>query len=247
MELSASMSPSRRGPWHVLVAEDDLRLASIYARTITDMPRLQISGVVTSGEQALAHTAASTPDLLILDLELAGLDGVSVLRRLRAVGSTVEVIVVTAHRDLGHVRSSVHHGALDYIVKPFELERLRRAVGLFLSRMSALQPEHVDQAAIDRVSGAFRTPTRWLPKGLTEALLRQVRSELNQQHGPISSLEIADRTGLARVTVRRYLEYLVSTNQAVVATEPHGTGRPRKLYRLTSLATAPNESSAAGG
>ena len=241
------MSPSRRAPWHVLVAEDDLRLASIYARTITDMPRLQISGVVTSGEQALAHTAAATPDLLILDLELAGLDGVSVLRRLRAVGSTVEVIVVTAHRDLGHVRSSVHHGALDYIVKPFELERLRRAVGLFLSRMAALQPEHVDQAAIDRVSGAFRTPTRWLPKGLTEALLCQVRSELDQQRGSISSLEIADRTGLARVTVRRYLEYLVSTNQAVVVTEPHGTGRPRKLYRLSSLAVASNGSSTAEG
>jgi response regulator of citrate/malate metabolism len=244
VELSSPSSPPRCGPWQVLVAEDDLRLASIYARAITDMPRLQISGVVTSGEQALAHTAASPPDLLILDLELAGLDGVSVLRRLRAAGSTVEVIVVTAHRDLAHVRSSVHHGALDYIIKPFELERLRRAVGLFLSRMAALQLEHVDQVAIDRVSGAFRTPSRWLPKGLSEVPLRQVRSELEQQHRLISSLEIAERTGLARVTVRRYLEYLVSTNQAVVVSEPHGTGRPRKLYRLTELAAASHESSA---
>lgn len=223
--------------WNVLIAEDDLHLASIYARALTSMPRLHVASVVTNGEQALAHAASARPDLMILDLQLAGMDGVSVLRRLRAAGCPAEVIIVTAFRDSEYVRSTVHHGALDYIIKPFELERLRRAVGLFFSRMAALHAAHMDQAAIDRVSGAFRPPGRWLPKGLTDDLLRRVRIELGENE-LLSSADVAQRTGLARVTVRRYLEYLVSTDQAMVSSEPNGTGRPRKLYRLSELAAA---------
>ncbi|HEY1775449.1 MAG TPA: response regulator [Solirubrobacteraceae bacterium] len=223
--------------WNVLIVEDDLHLASIYARALTGMPRLHVAGVVTNGEQALAQAASSRPDLLILDLQLSGMDGVSVLRRLRGAGSAIEVIIVTAFRDADYVRATVHHGALDYIVKPFELERLRRAVGLFLSRMAALRAAELDQEAIDRVSGSFRPPGRWLPKGLTDDLLRRVRAELEDCE-LVSSADVAAQTGLARVTVRRYLEYLVSTNQAQVSSEPNGTGRPRKLYRLSELAAA---------
>jgi response regulator of citrate/malate metabolism len=222
--------------WEVLIAEDDLRLASIYAKAIADLPRLRIAGVVTDGEQALHRVLNAPVDLVILDLQLAGLDGVSVLHGLRKAGSSVEVIVVTGHRDAARVRSVIHHGALDYIVKPFELERLRKSVGLFLSRMATLNAGQLEQDAIDRVSGAFRPPGRWLPKGLTDAVLRQVRSELEALPRPTSSLEVSERTGLARVTVRRYLEYLVATNQASVAAEPNGTGRPRKLYKLKVFA-----------
>jgi response regulator of citrate/malate metabolism len=236
VELSASASTDRDGRWRVLIAEDDLRLASIYARALASMPGLTICGVVTSGEQVLEQALNEPPDLIILDLELSGLDGTSVMRRLRSVGSPVEVIVVTAHTDTGHVRASVHQGALDYIVKPFELERLRRAVGLFLSRASALRAQGLDQAAIDRVSESFRPSGRWLPKGITDELLRRVRAELGTDAALVSSSDVAARTGLARVTVRRYLEYLVSTNEAAVVSHPNGTGRPRKLYQLTDLA-----------
>jgi two-component system CitB family response regulator len=222
----------------VLIVEDDLHLASVYARVLADMPRLHVRSVVTNGEQALAHIVRSPPDLLILDLQLVGLDGVSVLRRLRGFGSTIEVIVISAHRDVDCVRSTVHQGALDYIVKPFELERLRRAIGLFFSRMAALHGDSLDQKTIDRVSGSFRPQARWLPRGLTDDLLRKVRGQLEGDDALVSSLDVAERTGLARVTVRRYLEYLVSTNQAEVFSEPNGTGRPRKLYRLTDLAAS---------
>lgn len=232
MDVSADGHPTR-SRWHVLIVEDDLRLASIYARALADMRRLHVQSIITNGEQALARAVRSPPDLLILDLQLAGLDGLSVLRRLRGVGSTTEVIVISAHRDVDSIRSAVHGGALDYIVKPFELERLRRAVGLFFTRMAALGASSFDQETIDRVSGAFRPNARWLPKGLTDDLLRQVRGELERNGELASSLDVAQRTGLARVTVRRYLEYLVSTNQAEVLSEPNGTGRPRKRYRLT--------------
>jgi two-component system response regulator DctR len=230
--MTGSLSTVKSERWNVVIVEDNLRLASIYARALAEMPRLHVDAVVTNGEQLLAHTVRSQPDLLLLDLQLVGLDGLSALRRLRGAGNPVEVIVVTGSRDAQHVRSVVHLGALDYIVKPFELERLRRAVGLFLSRMSELRSDALEQESIDRISGAFRPPVRWLPKGLTDDLLRQVRLHMESSEGLVSALDVSRKTGLARVTVRRYLEYLVSTKQAVVVAEPHGTGRPRKLYRL---------------
>src|ERR1700754_3726371 len=82
-------------PWEVVIAEDDLRLAAVYAKAIADLPRLHISGVMTNGEQVLHHVLNHPVDLVILDLQLAGLDGVSVLQTLRKACSGVEVIVVT--------------------------------------------------------------------------------------------------------------------------------------------------------
>jgi two-component system, CitB family, response regulator MalR len=139
--------------WEVLIAEDDLRLAASYARTIADLPRLHVAAVMTDGEQVLQHLARHRVDLMILDLQLAGLDGASILHSLRSANSCVEVIVVTAHRDAARVRSVIHQGALDYIVKPFEMERLRKSVGLFLNRMAMLSAHELEQDAIDRLSG----------------------------------------------------------------------------------------------
>ncbi|MFZ0974472.1 MAG: response regulator [Solirubrobacteraceae bacterium] len=217
----------------MLIAECDLRLASVYGRIVAGMPRLEIAGVVTNGDQVLRLVERSPVDLIILDLQLSGMGGVTLLRRLRAGGIAVDVIAVTARCESTVVRSVVQHGAIDYIVKPFEPERLRRAIGLFLNRTASLGAERLDQEEIDRVTGAFRPPTRWLPRGLTESILRTVRDQLESVTTPASSADMSQLTGLARITVRRYLEYLVTTERGTVHAEPNGAGRPRKLYMLT--------------
>jgi response regulator of citrate/malate metabolism len=71
---------------------------------------------------------------------------------------------------------------------------------------------------------------RWLPKGLTHQGVDAVRAVLADST-QVTSSEVSARTGLARVTARRYLEYLVATDQASIHTEPDGPGRPHNLYR----------------
>ena len=216
--------------WQVLIVEDDPVVASIYRRAVAGVPRLQVAGVVSRGEDAIALLRRQPCDLLLLDLTLAGMSGLTLLQQLRSSGHPTEVIALTASRKSATVRKVIQGGAIDYLVKPFTVDRLHRALGLFLNRVSALGGEQLDQEAIDQACASGRVSKRWLPKGLTPEALRLVRDALDARDEPLSSAEVAEATRLARVTVRRYLEYLVATNQATCESWPAGPGRPRKLY-----------------
>ena len=82
-----------------------------------------VSGV-TTGEQALARTAAAPPDLVLLDLGLPGMDGVEVLRRIRTFAPTLPVVVVSAHGDDATKVRALDLGADDYVSKPFSVPEL---------------------------------------------------------------------------------------------------------------------------
>ncbi|HEX4034326.1 MAG TPA: response regulator [Solirubrobacteraceae bacterium] len=216
--------------WQVLIVEDDPTIATIYKRTIAGMSSLEVAGTVTRGEDALQFLRHRQCDLMLLDLKLAGMNGIRLLHQLRGDGHGVEVIALTATRTSAAVRAVIQRGAIDYVVKPFTVERLRQSLGLFLNRANALRDEQLDQEAVDRVCASGRVPRRWLPKGLTQEGVARVRRVLDAQTRAVCSAEVATAAGLARVTARRYLEYLVTIDQASVEAAPAGPGRPRKLY-----------------
>jgi DNA-binding response OmpR family regulator len=81
-----------------------------------------------SGVEALAIAGRERPDLVLLDVSMPKMDGVEVLRRLRALHDDLAVIMVTANEDLGVARETLKIGALDYVAKPFDFRYLDRAV-----------------------------------------------------------------------------------------------------------------------
>ncbi|MBO3083528.1 response regulator transcription factor [Cellulomonas fengjieae] len=114
----------------ILIAEDEERIAAFVAKG------LRASGfetsAVTSGEEALSAVQAGGVDLLILDLGLVDIDGFEVLRRLRAAGHTVPVIVLTARSSVTDTVTGLESGADDYMAKPFRFEELLARVRLRL-------------------------------------------------------------------------------------------------------------------
>jgi two-component system OmpR family response regulator len=87
-----------------------------------------------SGTSALAAVAESDPDLIVLDVMMPGMDGLGVLHNLRAAGSQVPVIFLTA-RDAANDRiGGLRAGADDYVVKPFSIEELLARVHAVLRR-----------------------------------------------------------------------------------------------------------------
>jgi two-component system KDP operon response regulator KdpE len=96
-----------------------------------------VSGV-TTGEQAVARTAATPPDLVLLDLGLPGMDGVEVLRRIRTFAPTLPVVVVSAHGDDATKVRALDFGADDYVSKPFSVPELLARV-----RTALRHGEHV--------------------------------------------------------------------------------------------------------
>lgn len=216
-------------PWQVLVVEDDPTIASVYQRTITAVEHLEVAGVVARGEDALAFLGRRHCDLMLLDLRLAGMNGITLLQRSRAKGHPVEVIAVTSTRSAGAVRALAQYGAIDYLIKPFTVDRLRQSLSLFFIRASTLRKQQLDQTDVDHICASGRTTGRWLPKGLTEEGVARVRQVLADA-GERTSGEVAEATTMARVTARRYLEYLVASGQASVDAVANGPGRPRKVY-----------------
>src|SRR5512134_1276496 len=80
---------------------------------------------VESGEEAVAQAADEMPDLVFLDITLPGIDGIEVLRRLKALDPSVTVVMVTATEDVKTAVEAMRLGAYDYVNKPFDIDRLR--------------------------------------------------------------------------------------------------------------------------
>jgi two-component system, CitB family, response regulator DctR len=221
--------------WQVLIVEDDQKVASIHRRIVNAQPGFQVSAIASSSEEAIAHFRRGVRfDLILLDISLPGADGTTLLRTLRA-NSSVEVIAITASREPKVVQTLLHFGVLDYLVKPFAVERLQQALLRFRDRMHALTPSgDLDQGGIDALY--THIDRKLLPKGLQPETLEAVRLALREAKAEFMSAEdLAQRASIARVTARRYLEYLISAQQVDMQLHHDGPGRPRKMYRLTDF------------
>ena len=217
--------------WRVLVVEDDPHVALVHQRIVDEMSMFEVVGVAETAEQALAMLPAQRPHLMLLDLTLPGVDGLTLARKLRSRAEPVEVIAVTASRSAEVVRAMVHLGVVDYLVKPFSPDRMRQALGFFLRRMAAYGHGSLDQAEVDALCASGRRPGRWLPKGLVAGKLEEVRAYVDAAGAGVSAEQVGEAVGMARVTARRYLEYLLTTQHVVVQLSSDGPGRPRRLYR----------------
>ena len=154
----------------VLVIEDDQEIADVLRRTLRqEGHEVRSAG---DGEQALAAAAEFMPDLVILDLGLPKLDGVEVLRRLRA-DDDVPVLILTARTDLDDRVEGLDTGADDYLVKPFERQEL-------LARMRALMRRRPPRGAAALVLGDLRLnpATREVHRGDREIELTAREFEL---------------------------------------------------------------------
>jgi DNA-binding NarL/FixJ family response regulator len=89
---------------------------------------LEVAGEAADGEQALALAAALTPDVILLDLKLPGLDGIAVLTELRARGISSRVLVLTSGNDPAQVSRAVRAGAAGFLYKDVDPDALIRAI-----------------------------------------------------------------------------------------------------------------------
>jgi DNA-binding response OmpR family regulator len=114
----------------ILVVEDEIPLATALRRGLED--ELYAVDVVHDGEEALWAGRSGSYDAVILDLMLPRLSGLEVCRRLRAEGSTVPVLVLTARDATVDVVEGLDAGANDYLKKPFAFEELLARVRALL-------------------------------------------------------------------------------------------------------------------
>lgn len=218
----------------VLVVDDDFMVARIHRGYVERLEGFRVVGEVHTGGEVLEAVRRLRPHLVLLDVYLPDRNGLDVLRDLRAeVDLPVDVVVVTAARDVETVRSALHGGVASYLVKPFTFatfaERLRRYAE---ARREMDRTGELAQEDVDRVFAVVRRPGAVvLPKGLSSATAALVVKALQSEEGDLSAAETAERAGISRVSARRYLEYLASTGQAQQGLRYGTSGRPEHRYR----------------
>ncbi len=135
----------------ILVVEDEPTLAAQLAAT------LQAAGyavdTAANGRDAGYMGEVETFDAVVLDLGLPMVDGLTVLKRWRALGRTMPVLILTAHGDWHEKVAGIDAGADDYLTKPFHMEEL-------LARIRALIRRAVGQASAEIACGPLVLDTR---------------------------------------------------------------------------------------
>jgi response regulator of citrate/malate metabolism len=215
-----------------LVVDDDYMVAEIHRGFVERVPGFKVVGVAHTGREALEAVERLGPDLLILDIYLPDQTGLAVLNELRRRGNTVDVIMVTAAKEVASIQQAMQGGALHYIVKPFDFARFQQTLDSFRRFFEERGAREVfGQADIDRLYRMIAPAvTAELPKGLNRPTLELVLSYLAQQPDPRTAQQVAEGTGVSRGTARRYLDYLEQRGQARLELRYGSTGRPEHLY-----------------
>ncbi|HEY1331031.1 MAG TPA: response regulator transcription factor [Actinomycetota bacterium] len=120
----------------VLIVDDEPEIRQALSRALAS--RAYETHVAAEGEEALAMAAAIAPDLIVLDLNLPGIDGLEVCRRLRAAGS-VPILILSVREEEADKVAALDLGADDYLTKPFGIDELLARVRALLRR--AAQPD----------------------------------------------------------------------------------------------------------
>lgn len=98
-----------------------------------------------NGYQALDIVEKHSPDLVLLDMKIPGMDGIEILKRLKAINSDIQVIIMTAYGELDMIQESKDLGAITHFAKPFDIDEIRDAVRKNMPRQSVWNTDFITE------------------------------------------------------------------------------------------------------
>ncbi|WP_392534490.1 response regulator transcription factor [Nostoc sp. C117] len=222
----------------ILLVEDDVRLAETLAEALTDQ-RYMVD-VVTDGEAGWNQAKMLDYDLLLLDVMLPELDGISLCHRLRSHSYSMPVLMLTARDTVSDKITGLDAGADDYVVKPVDLQELFARIRALLRRGSVSSPPILEWGNLHLNPSTYevtyeKNMVHLTPKeyGILELLLRNGRRVLSRsviiEH--IWSLESPPEEHAVKVHLRSLRQKLkaAGADEDFIETV-HGMG-----YRLKQL------------
>ncbi|MCS7460724.1 response regulator [Paenibacillus doosanensis] len=243
-------------PIQVLLIEDDPMVQEVNRQFVEQVDGFRIAGIAGTGVEGMAKIRELAPDLAILDIYMPQQDGIETLTQIRREQLPVDIMIISAANDQRTIGRMLQYGAVDYIMKPFKFERVKQALERYrqmkqgltssdtlsqheldrmLSRHAGRAPETAPVSAADSAVFAHRgeQAPEQLPKGLQAGTMRQILQYMTGQPEPLSAEEVAEGVGIARVTARRYLDYLEKSGKVRIDLQ-YGVGRPVNKYMLSS-------------
>jgi heavy metal response regulator len=149
----------------ILIVEDEPRVAGFIAKGLRE--QAYAVDIAADGEEALYHASENDYDLIILDLMLPVIDGVTVCRRLRSSGLRKPILMLTARDAVDDRVTGLDCGADDYLTKPFDFKELLARIRALLRRPRELRPQILQVADLKLNTGDHSVTRQGRPIGLT--------------------------------------------------------------------------------
>ena len=227
-------------PIRVVIAEDDHQIAEIQRRFLDRIDGFELVGVAHGLEEAEDLVDVLQPELLLLDIQFPTGTGLELLRTMRSRNSETDVILITAAKEVETLQAALRGGVFDYILKPLVFERLQETLQNFSSHRAKLQAmQSIAQSDVDTILprggsaavGTLPQQEQRLPKGIDALTLEKIRQVFSAQAQALNAEEMGELIGASRTTARRYLEYMVSTNELAAEVSYGSVGRPERRYK----------------
>lgn len=219
--------------YKVLIVDDDPMVADINRHYVEKNDLFSVKGIARNGEEALSFLEKDSVDLVVLDVFMPVMDGIETLKAIRNRKDNVEVIMVTAANDTATLDQTMHLGVLDYLVKPFTVERLQISLEKFIMKYKLINQNTIlDQSKIDSlITNPPALKNEELPKGIQKKTLDKILEYFNTTTYWQSVDMISKKMGISIVTIRHYLNYLVSEKVLEETINYETGGHPSVLYR----------------
>lgn len=223
-----------------LIIEDDFRVADINRQFVNQVDGFHVVHVAKTGEEALTYlsNSSTSPQLILLDVYMPDSEGLSLFWEIRKKHPAIDLIMVTAAKEVTTIRETLQGGIFDYIVKPVDFVRLETALTRYSHQYRLLTSrDELEQAEIDQLIGLQIKPRLKnvadgaLPKGIDQLTLDKIQKvmDMSDELG-VTALQTAEKIGVSRSTARRYLEHLVSAKEVVAQLNYGEVGRPERRY-----------------
>lgn len=182
----------------VAIADDQRLFAGGLARIIGVQPDMEVVGEAHTGEEAVSLALEREPDVILMDISMPEMDGVSATRKIRELLPSTRVLILTVDADDAHVFRGIKAGAQGYILKDCTPEDLTRAIRT-VHAGDTIMAQDIARKMLTTFEGIRSGNTELVPR-LTERELQVIRALAQGK----SNKEIARELGLSEKTVRNH-------------------------------------------
>jgi response regulator of citrate/malate metabolism len=222
---------------NILIVEDDPMVGQINKRFAEKLPFVMDCDITVSPDEAKVILSRKSYDLLLLDVYFPSGRGPDLLQWIRNQEISIQVIFITADNSQETVERATHLGALDYLMKPFTFERFSAALEDAQKKINSINRSgEFNQESLDRLFQRELdkpgTKNIELDKGMSYKTYEMVRRKLSQMTDSFTAEELGEQLGIARVTIRRYLDFMEKQEILEVSLQYGKVGRPLHYYRM---------------
>ena len=201
-------------PLHILIADDHPLFRKGMRTLLTATAETEVIGEATTGQEVIELAATLQPDVILMDLQMPGVNGIEATRQILQTSPHIRILVITLFEDDASVFSALRAGARGYVLKDTKEEEMVRAIRAVGSGEAIFSP-----SIATRLMDFFAAPRPAVPKEIFPTLTEREREILQLIARGSTNQDIARQLALSVKTVNNYVSNIFSKLQVADRTQ----------------------------